>query len=166
MKRFWQGEHHDVEGELRRYRPEPSPAFLAALTKDLDERIRRPRTARRAALVTALTAGMLGAFAVFGGIGYASSAAHSAFHASKLERLVGVSHSSHSTKATPQSSSAKSGATSSHSAKGGTIKLAQTQADQAQGDNPIFGDQYRPGKGCGDKNHIHFRENECKKPPK
>ena len=31
--------------------------------------------------------------------------------------------------------------------------------------NPTFG-QYRPGKGCGDKNHIHLRENECKKPPK
>ncbi|HEY3020182.1 MAG TPA: hypothetical protein VGJ32_08320 [Solirubrobacteraceae bacterium] len=26
--------------------------------------------------------------------------------------------------------------------------------------------QYKPGKGCGDKNHIHERENECKKPPK
>ena len=26
--------------------------------------------------------------------------------------------------------------------------------------------EYRPGKGCGDKNHIHLRENECKKPPK
>jgi hypothetical protein len=26
--------------------------------------------------------------------------------------------------------------------------------------------QYRPGKGCGDKNHIHAREDECKKPPK
>ena len=23
--------------------------------------------------------------------------------------------------------------------------------------------QYRPGKGCGDKNHIHLREDECKK---
>ena len=23
--------------------------------------------------------------------------------------------------------------------------------------------QYRPGKGCGDKNHIHARHNECKK---
>ena len=27
-------------------------------------------------------------------------------------------------------------------------------------------DQYKPGKGCGDKNHEHERENECKKPPK
>jgi len=26
--------------------------------------------------------------------------------------------------------------------------------------------QYKPGKGCGDKNHKHERENECKKPPK
>ena len=26
--------------------------------------------------------------------------------------------------------------------------------------------QYKPGKGCGDKNHVHERENECKKPPK
>jgi hypothetical protein len=26
--------------------------------------------------------------------------------------------------------------------------------------------QYKPGKGCGDKNHVHARENECKKPPK
>ena len=22
--------------------------------------------------------------------------------------------------------------------------------------------QYRPGKGCGDKNHVHARHNECK----
>jgi hypothetical protein len=27
-------------------------------------------------------------------------------------------------------------------------------------------DQYKPGKGCGDKNHQHERENECKNPPK
>ena len=26
--------------------------------------------------------------------------------------------------------------------------------------------QYRPGKGCGDKNHVHEREDECKKPPR
>ena len=24
----------------------------------------------------------------------------------------------------------------------------------------------KPGKGCGDKNHVHYRESECKKPPK
>ena len=24
----------------------------------------------------------------------------------------------------------------------------------------------KPGKGCGDKNHVHQREGECKKPPR
>jgi hypothetical protein len=26
--------------------------------------------------------------------------------------------------------------------------------------------QYKPGKGCGDKNNQHDREDECKKPPR
>jgi hypothetical protein len=26
--------------------------------------------------------------------------------------------------------------------------------------------EYKPGKGCGDKNHVHEREDECKKPPR
>jgi hypothetical protein len=140
VKRFWQGEHHDVEAELRRYRPEPRPAFLAALGEDLHERMRRPRTVRRAALVTALTVAMLTVFATFGGIGYASSAAHGAFHVSKIARLVGISHHSQSAK---------------------PAKVAGSQANDPPGH-----DQYRPGKGCGDKNHVHERENECKKPPK
>jgi hypothetical protein len=159
VKRFWQGEHHGVEAELRRYRPEPRPAFLAALSEDLHERMRRPRIVRRAALVTALTIGMLTAFATFGGVGYASSAAHSAFHVSKLGRLVGISHPSHSLKVSKVSRH-------SHPSKGAPAQPVQGQSDGAQGDNPVFGDQYRPGKGCGDKNHIHLRENECKKPPK
>ena len=32
--------------------------------------------------------------------------------------------------------------------------------------NSAGNSQYKPGKGCGDKNHVHARENECKKPPK
>ena len=54
----------------------------------------------------------------------------------------------------------------SHPNKGAAIQSTQAPSSRVQGDNPIFGDQYRPGKGCGDKNHIHNRENECKKPPK
>jgi hypothetical protein len=145
VKRFRQGEHHDVEAELRRYRPEPRPAFLATLSDDLHERMRRPRTVRRAALVTAFTVAVLSLFATFGGIGYASSAANSAFHVSKIGRLVGISH---------------------HPTKGAPNRVTPAKSSAAQGDNPVFGDQYRPGKGCGDKNHIHARENECKKPPK
>jgi hypothetical protein len=131
MSRFWQGEQHDIEAELRTCRPEPRPAFIAALGEDLRKRMRRPRVVRRTAFATAVTVAMLSLFATLGGIGYASSAANSAFHVSKIERLVGISHH-HSSRA-------------------------------LQDHNPVFGDQYRPGKGCGDKNHVHFRENECKK---
>jgi hypothetical protein len=172
VKRFWQGEHHGVEAELRRYRPEPRPAFLAALSEDLHERMRRPRIVRRAALVTALTVGMLTTFATFGGIGYASSAAHSAFHVPKLGRLVGISHPSHSLKVSRHSHPTKGApvqspqAQSVQSPQAQSVQSPQAQSNDAQGDNPVFGDQYRPGKGCGDKNHIHLRENECKKPPK
>jgi hypothetical protein len=147
VKRFWQSEHHDVEAKLRRYRPEPRPAFLAAVSEDLHERMRGPRIVRRAVLVTALTVGMLTMFATFGGIGYASSAAHSGFHISKIEHLVGISHHSHSAKISGQSKISRDS------------QLSAAQSSAAD-------DEYRPGKGCGDKNHIHLRENECKKPPK
>jgi hypothetical protein len=148
VKRSWQGEHHEVETALRRHRPEPRPAFIAALTEDLHERMRRPRTVRRAALVTALTVGMLTVFATFGGLGYASSAASSAFDVSELGQLVGISEDV--------------------AVGEGPVDSDPVEAEQnaTTTENPVFGDQYRPGKGCGDKNHIHLRENECKKPPK
>ncbi len=79
---------------------------------------------------------MLGAFAALGGIGYASSAAKHAANVTNVAQIVGVSGGPTAT---------SNGGSETH--------------------NPIF-DQYRPGKGCGDKNHIHFRENECKKTPK
>jgi hypothetical protein len=36
------------------------------------------------------------------------------------------------------------------------------------GDNSGAGNSgaVKPGKGCGDKNHYHEREGECKKPPR
>ena len=132
MNRFWQGEHHDIEAELRRFRPELRPAFRVALADDLRERMRRPRTVRRAAFATAVTVAMLSVFATLGGIGHASSAANSAFHVSKIGRLVGISH-------------------------------RPSRAIRPDDHNPVFGDQYRPGKGCGDKNHVHARHDECKK---
>jgi hypothetical protein len=79
---------------------------------------------------------MLGAFAAVGGVGYASSAVRHAAHVTPIEQMVGISSA-------PKATS--NGGSETH--------------------NPTF-DQYRPGKGCGDKNHIHSRENECKKPPK
>jgi hypothetical protein len=135
MKRFRQGEYHDLEAELRNCRPKPRPGFRMALSADFERRMRRPRVVRRVAFATGLTVAMLSAFAAFGGIGYASSAANSAFHMSKIERLVGISHNAPRTDPTPG---------------GGTAN------------NPTEG-QYRPGQGCGDKNHVHRRVNDCKK---
>jgi len=157
VKRFWQGDNHDVEAELRKYRPEPRSTFLAALTEDLHERMHRPKTARRAALVAALTVGMLTIFATFGGIGYASSAAGHAIHVSKIEHLVGISQHSHSAQASFNVSSS-----SKHSEFNSNRQHAHGNDDN-QGDNDNDGDdQYRPGKGCGDRHHIHSRHNECK----
>jgi hypothetical protein len=79
---------------------------------------------------------MLGAFAAFGGSGYASTAVKHAANLTNVAQIVGVSRGPTAT---------SNGGSETH--------------------NPTF-DQYRPGKGCGDKNHIHFGENECKKLPK
>jgi hypothetical protein len=75
---------------------------------------------------------MLGVFAAFGGIGYASSAVKQAAHVTQISQMVGISGRS-----------------------------APTSNGGSETHNPTFG-QYRPGKGCGDKNHIHLRVNECK----
>jgi hypothetical protein len=125
-----------VETMLRECRPRPSAAFLTTHAEEV--RAHRPRRggARRMALAVALSAGMLAAFAGFGGIGYASSAVKQAVDVTRIAHIVGVSNQP---AVTPQSGS--------------------------ETHNPTF-DQYRPGKGCGDKNHIHLGENECKKPPK
>ena len=112
------------------------PAAFLMASADEVRVQRRRRGARRTALAVAFSAAMLAAFGALGGLGYASSAVKQAVHVTNIAKLVGVSNSSN---VTPQSGS--------------------------QTHNPTF-DEYRPGKGCGDKNHIHLRENECKKPPK
>jgi hypothetical protein len=137
LKRLRQRDHRDIEGELRRHRPEPRPAFLAALSNDVHERMRRPKMGRRAALVTILTVGMLTVFATFGGIGYASSAADNAIHLSKIERLVGISQSTQST-------------------------VVPVNGTSSTGTDSAGDDEYRPGKGCGDPNHIHSDNDDCK----
>jgi hypothetical protein len=45
----------------------------------------------------------------------------------------------------------------------GGIAIAQpNHGSGGPGNSGLF----KPGKGCGDKNHIHYRESECKKPPR
>jgi hypothetical protein len=43
---------------------------------------------------------------------------------------------------------------------GGTFAIAN---GGGRDDGNAAKSQYKPGKGCGDKNHVHERENECKK---
>jgi hypothetical protein len=40
--------------------------------------------------------------------------------------------------------------------------LIPAPSDGCPDDSPAE-DQYRPGKGCGDRNHVHFEEGQCKK---
>jgi hypothetical protein len=136
MKRLRRSEYREVETMLRELRPRPAAAFLTASADEVRVPQRRRGGAGRTALAVALSAALLAAFGALGGIGYASSAVKQAVHVTNIGKLVGASNSS---PVTPQSGS--------------------------ETHNPTF-DEYRPGKGCGDKNHIHLRENECKKPPK
>jgi ferric-dicitrate binding protein FerR (iron transport regulator) len=136
VKRPRKSEYRQVETMIRECRPEPRAALLTALVDDVDAHRRRRGAAPRRVMVAALCAGMLAAFAGLGGIGYASSAVKHAAKVTNVAQMVGVSNGSN-----PTSNSG------------------------SETHNPTF-DQYRPGKGCGDKNHIHLRENECKKPPK
>ena len=47
---------------------------------------------------------------------------------------------------------------------GGAIALAGTVSSSSPHGGAADG-EYKPGKGCGDKNHEHERSDECKKPP-
>jgi len=47
-------------------------------------------------------------------------------------------------------------------AVGGVAIAAPVNIGNGPGNSGLL----KPGKGCGDKNHVHYRENECKKPPR
>jgi hypothetical protein len=155
---------------LRRHRPTARPDFVSGLAAHV---ARRPeRTGRRAGfrlgLALVATLSMLGAFGAVGGIGYAASAAKTVAKA--------VTPVAQAVKAAPappppapqlaaaaKSSDKKSDGGDNKGDKGG--KKGGDDEDDDD-DNPSH-DQYKPGKGCGDDNHVHAKENECKdKKPK
>ena len=49
---------------------------------------------------------------------------------------------------------------------GSTAAVIAGHKDKHKNKGDASQTQYRPGKGCGDKNHVHEREHECKKPPR
>jgi hypothetical protein len=85
VKRFRSGGPDDLGSELQANRPEPSPAFIEALSERVtaDDRRTRLRTASRLSFAGAITVLMLGTLASFGGLGYAASSTKGAFVAVK-----------------------------------------------------------------------------------
>ena len=137
-----------MEDRLRGLSAEPREDFVRSLATEV--RSSRVRTAMRSRRVLAavVTSGlMLIPFAAFGGVGYAAQAAKSA------AQSVSGGGSQSSAKTNGQGN-----------AQGGSN--TQSNVNSNSNSNTPDEDQYKPGKGCGDKNHEHSREDECKKPPK
>ena len=150
---FRKRQDQGLEDRLRGLGAEPSDDFVRNLATEV--RSSRVRTAMRSRRVLAavVTSGlMLIPFAAFGGIGYAAQAAKSA------AQSVSGGGSQSSAKTNGQGN-----------AQGGSNTQGNVDSNSnsnTPATNTPDEDQYKPGKGCGDKNHEHDRENECKKPPK
>jgi hypothetical protein len=131
--------------ELRRQRADPPVRLVESLVDRIaHERRKAPRHASlRFALAGALTALVLGGFAVFGGVSYASSVAHQA------AKLVDI------TRSVTRDDGAQTGVPHD-------IASSPQKGESDDEDDDADEDQYKPGKGCGDKNHVHLREDECK----
>ena len=157
MKRFRRSEHHQLERELRKRRPESRSDFVSALAGEVHRDTRRRTLVPRLALAGALAVAMLTVFAVFGGVGYTSSAVKS-IDVSRLSQAVG--HNGNN--ANSSNSASNNSQNNGNSVNASNAKHGDDEGD----DDDAEHDQYKPGKGCGDKNHVHERENECKKPPK
>jgi hypothetical protein len=108
----------------------------------------------RLALAGALAVAMVTFFAVFGGVGYTTSAVQS-IDVSRLAQAVGKDN-----KGNNNSGDNNKGNNNS----GDNNKGNNNSGDNNKGNNNgPADDEYKPGKGCGDTNHVHERENECKK---
>ena len=144
MKRFRRSENHELEKELRKNRSEPRSAFVTALAAEVHGDTRRRTLVPRLALAGALVVAIVTFFAVFGGVGYTTSAVQS-INVSRLGQAVGKSNNSNNSNSNNNSQ--------------GNNNEGNNNDDNDGADD----DEYKPGKGCGDKNHVHEREIECKK---
>src|SRR4051812_30327157 len=148
---FRKRQDQGLEDRLRGLSGEPSDDFVRSLATEV--RSSRVRTALRSrrVLATAVTTGlMLIPFAAFGGIGYAAQAAKTA------AQSVSGGGSQSSAKTNGQGNAQGGSSTQSNT-------NSNSNSNQAITNSPAD-DQYKPGKGCGDKNHVHEREDECKTP--
>jgi hypothetical protein len=137
VRAFWKRnrEFSEFETELRARRSEPPAQFVRALAGRVGGERSWVRPKLRVVLVTALVVLATAAVASAGGSKVAASST------SQLAQVVSSLTSS-----------------SSNSAKKGEDVSAKKVDNETPAD-----DQYKPGKGCGDQNHVHEREDECKK---
>lgn len=139
-----------LEDRLRNLGGEPSEDFVRSLATEVRaSRLRTTMRSRRVVAAVVTTGLMLIPFAAFGGIGYAAQAAKSA------AQSVAKSDSKASDNKAPAPAPAASTSSAKKADEG--KKVEEKKPDD---------DQYKPGKGCGDKNHVHTREDDCKKPAK
>jgi hypothetical protein len=148
MKRFRDRENGShLDDALRRERPRPPRELEELITTYVAYRPRERRLAPRLVAAVALsvaTAAVLGALV---GIGQAASGPQNAVQA--VVNVVAASTSS-STNSDTESKDTKA------------AKDPKDAKAEEKDDNPAH-DQYKPGQGCGDTNHVHAKENECKK---
>jgi hypothetical protein len=158
---FRKRQDRELEDRLRSLSAEPKDDFVRSLSTEV--RKSRAHTAMRSRrLVAALvTSGlMIVPFVAFGGVSYAAAAAKSAVQS--------VSNTGNSNSADKNKGNNNSGDNNKGNNNSGDNNVGNNNSgDNNKGNNNTpDDDQYKPGKGCGDKNHEHERDNECKKPPK
>jgi hypothetical protein len=149
---FRKRQDQGLEDRLRTLSAEPRDEFTRELAGHVREnRLRTAARSRRfvAALVT--TALMVVPFVAFGGVHYAAAAAKSAAQA--------VSNTGNDNSGNSNKGNNNSGENNKGNGNSG-------DNNKGNGNGGPADDEYKPGKGCGDKNHEHDRNNECKTPPK
>ena len=142
-----------LEDRLRGLSGEPNEDFVRNVSTEVRaNRLRTTMRSRRVVAAVVTTGLMLVPFAAFGGIGYAAQAAKSA-----AQTVSGGG---------TQSSATTNGQGNAQGGSNTQSNLNSNSNSNTAATNAPDEDQYKPGKGCGDKNHEHSREDECKKPPK
>jgi hypothetical protein len=153
--RFFRKQNQGLEDRLRSLSAEPRDEFVRGLASEV--RSRRVRTAlrtRRGFAVALVSAALLIPFAAFGGVGYAKEAAKGAAQ-SVVQNDGGNGNKGNGNTGNNNKGNGNEGNNNTGNANVG-------DNNKGNGNGPDD-DQYKPGKGCGDKNHQHERENECKK---
>lgn len=178
-----------LEAELRRARPQASDELVARLVDAIEASAPRRFAPRRLAAGFVLTLVFVVAAGSLGGIGHAASAARKAVAAvvtaaSPASSKVTICHATGSQSNPYTTVTVSSNGLDGHNRHGGDIVPAPSSGcpkakkpkgggggggnddddDDSSDDSDDPGeDQYKPGKGCGDKNHVHFKEGKCKK---